>query len=68
MDREYLMTFPQLDHDEINKVLLIAIETSSIMKDNLFQPKLMTLASSDENLTIRNAAIKTLEKSYNRIL
>ena len=44
------------------------LDTSSIMKDNLFEPRLMTLASSDENLTIRNAAIKTLENSYNRIL
>ena len=68
MDREYLITFPQLDHNEVNKVLLIAIETSSIIKDNLFEPQLMDLANSDENLTIRNAAIKTLENSYNRIL
>ena len=68
MDREYLITFPQLDYNEVNKVLLIAIETSSIIKDNLFEPQLMDLANSDENLTIRNAAIKTLENSYNRIL
>ena len=68
MDREYLITFPQLDHNEVNKVLLIAIETSSIIKDSLFEPQLMGLANSDENLTIRNAAIKTLENSYNRIL
>ena len=68
MDREYLTTFPELDHNEVTKVLLIAIETSSIIKDNLFKPPLMALANSDENLTIRNAAIKTLENSYNRIL
>ena len=68
MDREYLITFPQLDYNEVNKVLLIAIETSSIIKDSLFEPQLMGLANSDENLTIRNAAIKTLENSYNRIL
>ena len=68
MDREYLTTFPELDYNEVTKVLLIAIETSSIIKDNLFEPPLIALANSDEDLTIRNAAIKTLENSYNRIL
>ena len=68
MDREYLTTFPELDYNEVTKVLLIAIETSSIIKDNLFEPPLIALANSDEDLTIRNAAIKTLENSYNRTL
>ncbi|MFL3015482.1 MAG: HEAT repeat domain-containing protein [Candidatus Neomarinimicrobiota bacterium] len=68
MDREYLMTFPELDYKEINKVIMTAIETSSIVLDNRFEPRLVELARSDENLTVRDAAIKTLRKSYDRII
>ena len=68
MDREYLMTFPELDYKEVNKVIMTAIETSSIVLDNRFEPRLVELARSDESLTVRDAAIKTLKKSYNRII
>ena len=68
MDRDYLMTFPELDYKEINKVIMTAIETSSLIVDNRFELSLIGLAKSDENLTIRDAAIKTLKKSYNRII
>jgi len=68
MDRDYLMTFPQLDYKEINKVIMTAIETSSLVVDNRFEPKLMELAKTDENLTVRDAAIKTLKRSYDRII
>ena len=68
MDREYLMTFPELDYKEINKVIMTAIETSSIVLDNRFEPRLVELARSDESLTVRDAAIKTLKKSYDRII
>ena len=68
MDRDYLMTFPQLDYKEINKVIMTAIETSSLVVDNRFEPRLMELAKTDENLTRRDAAIKTLKRSYDRII
>ena len=68
MNRDYLMTFPQLDYKEINKVIMTAIETSSLVVDNRFEPKLMELAKTDENLTVRDAAIKTLKRSYDRII
>ena len=68
MDREYLMTFPELDFKEINKVIMTAIETSSLVLDNRFEPRLVELARSDESLTVRDAAIKTLKKSYDRII
>ena len=63
MDREYLMTFPELDYKEINKVIMTAIETSSIVLDNRFEPRLVELAKTDESLTVRDAAIKILKKS-----
>ena len=68
MDRSYLTTFPELDPNEVNKVILTAIETSSLMKYDRFEPKLVLLAESDENLKVRDAAIKMLKKSYNRII
>jgi len=68
MDRDYLITFPELDYNEITNVLLIAIETTSIIIDKKFEPKLLMLAKSDENLKIRDAAIKTLKKNYNKVI
>ena len=68
MDRDYLMTFAELDYKEINKVIMTAIKTSSLVQDDRFEPRLIDLAKSDENLSIRDAAIKTLKKSYDRII
>ena len=47
---------------------MTAIKTSSILRDDRLESNLVLLAKSDENLTIRNAAIKTLKKSYDRII
>ena len=66
MDRNYLSTFPELDQNEVTKVILTAIETTTIIVDQRFEPLLETLASSDENLKVRNAAIKTLRFAYNK--
>ena len=66
MDRNYLSTFPELDQNEVTKVILTAIETTTVIVDQRFEPILETLASSDENLKVRNAAIKTLKFSYNK--
>lgn len=68
MDREYLSSFPQLDYKEVNNVLLIAIEASKMIRDNRFESKLNILAESDENLKIRDAAIKALKSSYNKVI
>lgn len=68
MDREYLSSFPQLDYKEVNNVLLIAIEASKMVKDVRFESKLGILAESDENLKIRDAAMKTLKNSYNKVI
>jgi hypothetical protein len=66
MDRNYLSTFPELDQNEVTKVILTAIETTTIIVDQRFEPLLETLASSDDNLKVRNAAIKTLKFAYNK--
>ena len=44
---------------------MVAIKVSSLLIDERFKPKLITLAETDMDLSIRDAAIKTLEKKYN---
>ena len=68
MEREYLETFPELDQNEVNKVMMTAIQASTIIKDAVFEEKLLDLAKSDNNLTIRDAAIKTLQRTYDRMI
>ena len=68
LDRQYLNAFPQVDEAEKHQAILVAIEVSSMLKDDRFETKLIALAESDQNLKVRNAAIKTLETSYDKIL
>ena len=68
MDREYLSSFSELDYNEVNKVLMIAIEASRMVQNSRFETKLNVLATDDENLKIRDAAIKTLKISYNKVI
>ncbi len=65
LDREYLNGFPEVDERERTKAIMVAIEVSSILQDKKLKTKLVSLAESDKNLKIRNAAIKTLESTYN---
>ena len=68
LDRKYLMTFPELNFDKINQVMMVAIEASSNFNDLIFESKLKALSQTDENLKIRNAAIKSLEKTYDQVI
>tara|TARA_Y100001970_G_scaffold75711_1_gene95945 strand:+ start:100 stop:972 length:873 start_codon:yes stop_codon:yes gene_type:complete len=65
LDRSYLNEFPEIDEQEKTKALMVAIEVSSILKDKKFKSRLVSLAESDKNLKIRDAAIKTLQSTYN---
>jgi len=64
LDREYLGQFKEVDEIEKKQVLMVAIKISSLLIDERFKPKLITLAETDIDLSIRDAAIKTLEKKY----
>jgi len=68
MNRDYLMTFPELDYKEIDKVIMTAIETSTLIVDSTFEPSLIELAKNDQSLTVRDLAIKALKKSYDRTI
>jgi hypothetical protein len=49
-------------------VILVAIEVSSLLKQDQFKTKLVSLAKTDENLRIRDAAMKTLQSAYNKVI
>ena len=65
LDRSYLKDFKEVNVNEQKQVIKVAIRISTILKDAKFKEKLQVLAKTDEDLSIRNLAIKTLEKSYN---
>ena len=64
LDREYLNQFKQVDPIEQSRVLMVAINTASILFDKRFESKLTFLSKNDRDLSIRDAAIKALEKNY----
>jgi len=65
LDREYLSQFKEVDPIEQSRVLMVAINTASILFDKRFESKLSFLSQNDQDLSIRDAAIKALEKNYN---
>lgn len=68
MDRTYLGSFPAVDENEKNQAIIVAIEASSLIKSDRFETKLTFLAESDESLTIRDAAMKKLQSTYNKAI
>ena len=67
LDRDYLKQFKQIDPVEEKKVIMVAIKTTSILFDKRFKSRLNLLAKNDKDLSVRNAAIKVLEKNYSNI-
>ena len=68
LDRQYLNAFPEVDEVEKDQAIMVAIKVSSRLKDDRFVTKLVGLAKSDINLKIRDAALKTLQSTYNRVI
>ena len=64
LDRKYLNKFSEIDPVEQKRVLMIAIKTASILFDKRFEDNLILLSKNDKDLSIRDAAIKALEKKY----
>ena len=64
LDRQYLKQFKQIDPIEEKRVLMIAIKAASILFDKRFEDELNSLSKNDQDLSVRNAAIKALEKNY----
>ena len=66
LDRSYFDHFTEVDEDEEVQAILVAIQISSQYPSEQFVTNLLKLATLDRNMQIRDLAIKTLDKVYNR--
>ena len=66
LDRSYFDHFTEVNEEEEVQAILVAIQVSSQFPSKLFITNLLKLATIDKNMQIRDLAIKTLDKTYNR--
>ena len=66
LDRKYFSHFSEVDDVEEVQAILIAIQVSSKIPSEKFVTNLIKLATMDRNMQIRDLAIKTLDKTYNK--
>ena len=66
LDRMYYDQFREVDSDEEAQAILIAIQASNKIPSEKFVDNLLKLATFDHNMEIRDSAIKSLKKTYNR--
>ena len=66
LQRDYLRKFKEVDDWEQVQALLVAVHVSGILKSDEFIPFLEKLALEDLNMKVRDSAIKTLKKVYNK--
>ena len=66
LDRSYFDHFTEVNEEEEVQAILGAIQISSQYPSEQFVTNLLKLATLDRNMQIRDLAIKTLSKSYNR--
>jgi len=66
LDRKYYDQFKEVDAEEEAQAILIAIHASNKIPSEKFVTNLLKLATLDHNMKIRDIAIKTLDKTYNR--
>ncbi len=66
LDRKYYDQFKEVDAEEEAQAILIAIQASNKIPSEKFITNLLKLATLDYNMKIRDIAIKTLDKTYNR--
>ena len=66
LDRKYYHQFNEVDAEEEVQAILVAIQASKEIPSEKFVKKLLKLATLDKNMQIRDLAIKTLDKTYNR--
>ena len=66
LDRKYYTQFKEVDSEEEVQAILVAIQVSSIIPSDDFIINLLKLATFDQNMKIRDHALKTLDRTYNR--
>ena len=62
LDRNYLSQFSAVDQEEQTHVILVAIESSSYLKNEQIARRLGELFKTDKNMKVRSAAFEALEK------
>ena len=65
LSREYYDNYKNVDKWEQDKAIMTAVQISSQFKDPYFKKNLVTLATYDSNMEIRDTAIKILKNIYN---
>ena len=65
LSREYYDSYRNVDKWEEDKAIMTAVQISSQLKDPYFKKNLVTLATYDSNMEIRDTAIKILKNIYN---
>lgn len=66
LDRSYFSNFKEVNDEEMVQAILVAIQISSKIPSKKFINNLMKLATFDKNMKIRDLALKTLDRTYNR--
>ena len=65
LNRQYYDSYKNVDQWEEDKAVMTAVQISSQLKDPYFKKNLVTLATYDSNMEIRNTAIQILRNIYN---
>ncbi|MAR30582.1 MAG: hypothetical protein CMG24_06635 [Candidatus Marinimicrobia bacterium] len=65
LNRQYYDSYKNVDQWEEDKAVMTAVQISSQLKDPYFKKNLVTLATYDSNMEIRNTAIQILRNVYN---
>jgi|TARA_B100000530_G_C15905341_1_gene467098 hypothetical protein len=65
LNRQYYDSYKNVDQWEEDKAIMTAVQISSQLKDPYFKKNLVTLATYDSNMEIRNTAIQILRNIYN---
>ncbi len=68
LNRSYFDSFPEVDEQEKIQAMLVAIHVAAQHPDPIFQIQLETIATSEPNLSVRDAAIKSLKSAYNKVI
>ena len=58
LERKYLSSFPEVDKNEQDQLILSAIEAASSMKDPEVNEKIKFLSQNDPNMKVRASALK----------
>ena len=64
LNRQYYDSYKNVDQWEEDKAIMTAVQISSQLKDPYFKKNLVTLATYDSNMEIRNTAIQILKNIY----